>query len=320
MPLGFLLLLAPLLSLPLPAFGQTYPDRPINLYVGYAAGASTDITARALARGMEKLLGVAVVVENKPGGSAAVAAGLVANKKPDGYTLGVISTGAITMRPHLYKLPYDALKDFTPLAQYSRYIGALTVRSDSPFKTIDDFIAYARTNPGMSYSSPGMYAQQHLATELFRQCKNLDFKHIPTKGGSEAAALLVGRHVDFTAGAGVHMQFVKQGMFRMLALYNTDKRDPNFPEIPTLKEIGCDDAPALGYLIVAPKDLPDPVYRKLSDAIRRVLESPEFQKTLEGFEIPYDYKDRRQLEKDLVEDYHLYKTFLDKMGAKAEKE
>jgi len=320
MPIIVRLVLAFTLSIPLAASGQAYPDRPINLYVGYAAGASTDLTARALARGLEKLLGVAVVVENKPGGSAAVAAGQVANKKPDGYTLGVISTGAITARPHLYKLPYDALKDFTLLAQYSRYIGALTVRNDSPFKTIDDFIVYARANPGVSYSSPGMYTQQHLATELFRQCKNLDFKHLPTKGGSEAAALLVGKHVDFTAGAGVHMQFVKQGMFRMLVLYNTDRRDPNFPEIPTLKELGCDDAPALGYLIVAPKDLPDPVYRKLGEAIRKVVETPEFQKTLESFEIPYDYKDRRQLEKDLVNEYNFYKVFLDKMGAKAEGE
>jgi tripartite-type tricarboxylate transporter receptor subunit TctC len=262
MPIRARLVLAFIFTFPLAASGQTFPDRPINLYVGYAAGASTDITARALGRGLEKLLGVSVVVENKPGGSAAVAAGQVANRKPDGYTLGVISTGAVTTRPHLYKLPYDALKDFTLIAQYSRYIGALTVRSDSPFKTIDDFIAYARANPGLPYSSPGMYTQQHLATELFRQCKGLDFKHVPTKGGSEAAALLIGKHVDFTAGAGLHMQFVKQGVFRMLALYNTDKRDPNFPEVPTLKELGCDDAPALGYLIVGPKDLPDPIYKK----------------------------------------------------------
>jgi tripartite-type tricarboxylate transporter receptor subunit TctC len=304
--------------LPHPALGQEFPTKPITIYCGYAAGATTDITARALASGLEKVLGVPVVVENKAGGGATVAAGLVASKKPDGYTLGVVSTGVITVRPHLLTLAYDPLKDFTLISQYSLYIGAVTVLKDSPYKNIGEFIAYAKANPGLSYASPGMYTQQHLATELFRQCQGLDFKHIPTKGGAEANTQLLGKHVNFVAGAGQHIQYVKQGVFRMLAVFNTDKRDPNYPDVPTIKELGCQDAPALGYIVVGPKGMPEAIYKKLSGAIKKVVEGSDFQKLLSHLEIPYAYKDRAQMEKDVLVEYEFYKTFLQKMGAKKE--
>ena len=100
--------------------------------------------------------------------------------------------------------------------------------------------------------------------------------------------------------------------------YATSERDPTQPDVPTMKDIGCQDAPALGYLVLAPKGLPDPVYKVLSDAIRKVTEGPDFQRTLTRLEIPYDYKDRRQLEKETAEDFYVYKAFLEKMGVKPE--
>ena len=300
------------------AFGQVFPNKHINIYVGYGPGATTDLTARALGEGLEKLLGVPIVVENKPGASAGVASGLIARQKPDGYTLGIVDTGAITMRPHLFKPSYDPLNDFTLIAQYSHYIGALVVRADSPFKTVNDLVAYAKANPFLSYSSPGVYSQQQLAIELFRQCKGLEFTHIPSKGGSDANNLLLGKHIDFAAGGGQHMAFVRQGRFRNLLLLNTDERDPNQPDVPTMKDIGCQDAPAAGYLVIAPKGLPDPVYNILSDAIHKVVAGPDFQKALVRMEIPYDYKDRSQLEKEIAGQSYFYKTLLDKMGVKPE--
>jgi tripartite-type tricarboxylate transporter receptor subunit TctC len=308
------LALACLLSLSFPA-AAAYPDQPITIYCGYAAGATTDLTARALADGAEKMLGVPVVVENKPGGGATVAAALVASKKPDGYTLGVISTGALTVRPHMLKVAYDPAKDFTVIMQYSRYIGALCVLSDSPIKTVDEFVAYAKAHPGLSYGSSGMYTQQQLATELFAQCKGLTFKHVPFKGGAPANTALLGKHTDFVAGAGQHIQYVKQGKFRMLVLYNTDKRDPNYPDIPTLKELGCKDAPALGYILVGPKGLPADVYRKVSETFKKVSESPAFQKVLTNLNLPYDYKNREEMEKEMPVQSEFYATFLKKMGA-----
>ena len=312
------LILAWFISLPIAAFGQAYPDKPISIYCGYAAGASTDVTARALAEGAEKPLGVPVVVENKAGGGATVAAALVASKKPDGYTLGVISTGALTVRPHLVKLSYNPLQDFTVIMQYSIYIGGLCVLRESPIQTIDEFVTYAKAHPGLSYGSPGMFTQQHLATELFRECKGLTFKHVPTKGGAEANTALLGKHTDFVAGAGQHIAYLKQGLFRMLVVYNTDKRDPNFPNVPTLKEIGCPDAPALGYIVVGPKGIPDAISNKLGETFKKVVEGPAFQKVLANFDLPYDYKDRAQMEKEVPAEYEWFKTFLKKMGVKKE--
>lgn len=312
---GFLL--STLLCVPLFAQGQAYPSKPVTVYIGFAAGATTDLSARALGEGLEKLLGVTFVMESKPGATATVATGLVARAKPDGYTLGVVSTGVITVRPHIMRLAYDPLKDFTLLSQYSHYVGALTVLGNAPFKTIDEFTAYAKTRT-LSYSSSGLYSQQQLAAELFRQCKGLEFTHVPTKGGAEANTMLLGKHVDFTAGAGQHLQYVKEGRMRMLVLFNTDKRDPSYPEVPTMKEIGCPDAPALGYLVIAPKGLPAAVSKKLGDAIRKVAEGPAFQKALERMEIPYDYKDQSQLEKETPKEFYAYKSFLEKMGVKPE--
>lgn len=312
------LILTFLVSFSLSAFGQAFPNKHINVYVGYGPGATTDLSARALGEGLEKVLGVPIVVENKPGATAGVAAAMVAHAKPDGYTLGVVSTGVVTVRPHILRAPYDPLKDFTLIAQYSHYIGALTVRGDSPIKTVDDFVAYAKAHPGLSYSSSGTNSQQQMGVELFRQCKGLEFTHLPAKGGAEANTLLLGGHVDFTAGSGQHMQYVRQGRLRNLVLLNTTERDPNQPDVPTMKDIGCQDAPALGYLIIGPKGLPDPVYKVLSDAIRKVVEGPAFRKTLANLDIPYDYKDRAQLEKETVEHFYLYKAFLEKMGVKPE--
>ena len=297
---------------------QTFPDKPITIYCGYAAGATTDLTARALAQGVEKLLGVPVVVENKTGGAATVAAALVASKKGDGYTLGVTSTAAITMRPHLMKLGYTGPKDFTVLMQYSRFIGALCVLKDSPWKNIEEFIAYARKHPGMAYASNGMYTQQQLAVEIFRQCKGLDFKHMPTKGGTEANTALLGKHVEFIPGAGSHLPLVKQGAFRQLLILNSDKRDPVYPDLPTLMEIGCPDNPANGYIVMGPKAMPAPVVKKLGEAFTKVAQSAEFRKLLDSYDLPYDYKDQNQLAKDIPAEFDWYKGFLQKLGVKKE--
>jgi tripartite-type tricarboxylate transporter receptor subunit TctC len=307
-----------LASLPAPAAGQAYPDRPITIYCSYAAGATTDLTTRALAEGVEKILGVPVVVENKTGGTSTVCAGLVASKKPDGYTLGVISTGALTLMPHMVKLSYNPLKDFTPIMQYSRFLGGLTVLSESPIKTVDDFIAHAKANPGLSYGSPGMYSQQHLAVELFGQCKGLKLKHVPFKGGAESNTALLGKHLDFVAGSGQHVRFVKQGIFRVLLIYNSNKRDPNFPNIPTQEEIGCQDYAANGMMLAGPKGIPEAMVKKLEEAFKKVSEAPPFHKLLDQFDLPYDYKGRAELEKEMPLQYEAAKNLLMKMGFKKE--
>lgn len=305
----FFLFYAPLVS------AQKYPDKPITIYCAYAAD-TTDLTTRSLAEGVEKILGVPVVVENKPGGGSTVCAGLLATKKPDGYTLGVISTGALRLLPHLTKISYNPMKDFTLLMQYSHFLGGLCVLSESPIKTVDDFIAYAKAHPNLSYGSPGMYSQQHLAVELFAQCKGLTFKHVPYKSGAETSTALLGKHIDFAAGSGTHLRYVKQGAFRELLTYNSNKRSHYNPNIPTLEEIGCQDFPANAMILVGPKGLPEPIAKKLGETFKTVADSAAFQSRLASLDLPYAYKGQAQLEKEIPQQYEAGKILLTKMGAK----
>ncbi len=304
-----------LISFPATAIGQDYPNKPITMYCGFAPGATTDLTTRALAAGAEKLLGVPFVVENKPGAGATVAPALLARQKPDGYTIQGGTSGALVSRPHLLKLGYDPLKDFTYLVQFSRYIGGLCVNADSPLKTIDDFIAYAKDHPGLSYGSSGTYTQQQLAVELLAKCKGLTFKHVSTKGGAEFNTLLLGRHTDFVAGSGSHIPYVKQGVFRMLLVYNQDERDPNYPDIPTLKELGCGDVPAHSYIVIGPKGMPPAISKKLVDTFKKVIEGPEFRKLLANNNLPFDFKDQDQLGKIIPAQHEWYKNYFKQIGA-----
>lgn len=298
------------------AQAQDFPNKPITLYVGFAAGATTDIVGRSLAAGAEKILGVPIVVEQKAGASATLCAGLVASKKPDGYTLGIVSSDAIMRLPDLIKVAFDPMKDFSYIGQYAGYSGALVVMADSPIKTIEEFIAYAKAHPGMTYASNGINNHQAMSIEILAQCKGLSFKAIPYTGGSEAITSLLGKHVDFLSGAGSHLPYVQQGKFRMLMVAQTEKRSPDYPNIPTLKELGCPDVPPNTQIIIAPKGMPDAIADKLESAFKKVHDSPEFQQVLKQIKSPYLYKDRKTLEKDMRAEYELYKEYHKKTGTK----
>jgi len=293
-----------------------YPEKPITIYCGYGPGASTDVSARSLASSLEKMWGIPVVVENKAGGGTTVCAGLVASKKPDGYTLGVISEGALATSPLLQNLAYDPLKDFTFLAQYATYFGAFVVRSDSPWKTLDEFIAHAKAHPGMTYSSTGLFTRQQLSAELLAQCKGITFRHVPTKGGTDASTMLLGGHVDFSTGSS-QIVYVRQGAFRLLVEVNRQKR--SFPNIPTLTELGCPDVPPGGIDVVAPKGLPPAISKKIGEAIKKIVAEPPFQKVLTSFDVPYDYLDQEGLEKKIKKEFEWFREYLKKAGVKTVK-
>ena len=309
-----LILVCGLSFFPLLSHAQDYPNKPITLYCSYVAGATTDITARALAAGAEKLLGVPVLVENKPGGNSTVCAALLATKKPDGYTLAVISMGVIDQMPLLYKVNYDPFNSFTPILQYSRWIGGLCVLSESPIKTIDEFITYAKAHPGMTYGSPGPYSPQQLAVHMLGECKGAQFKHVPFKGGAEAVTAFLGKHTDFIAGSGSHIPYVNQGKARLLLVYNAPKRDPKYPNVPTLTELGCEDFPADRMIALAPKGLPDPIRKKLHDAFKKVTESPEFLKMLDQINLPHEYRSGEELDREIPTRNEWFKAFYKKMG------
>ncbi len=309
--------MALLLFFPFQALSQDFPTKPITIYCGFEAGATTDVSIRGLATQLEKILGVSVVVENKDGGAASVAAALIATKPPDGYMLSVLDTILLTARPHLIPVAFDPLKDFTFLGQYGETNAGICVLSDSPFKTIDDFIKYAKEHPGrLSYGSAGTYSRGHIGMEIFAQCKGLTFKHVPFTGGAPANTALLGKHVDFVAGVGQHLQYVRQEAFRLLMVFSAEKRDPHFPDIPMLKDLGCEDIPLSTHGVLGPAGISDAISKKLGEAFKKAIDTPEFRKTLEKFYLIYSYKDGDQLEKDLASQYEWYKTFLSKLGVK----
>ncbi len=296
------------------ACAAAFPDKPITMYVAFAAGGTTDITARALAQGIEKRLGVPVAVENKGGGGATVANSLLASKKPDGYSLLATSTGSITVRPLLVKLAYTATS-FRVLMQYTLYVGSLTVRTDAPWKNINEFIDYAQKNPGLTYSSSGPHTQQQVAVESLAMCKNLKFKHVPTKGGSTANTALLGGHVDFVAGSGSHLPLVEQGAFRELLIFHRDERYPKSPDVPIMKDIGCPPTnPANGMIVVAPAGLPDDIAAKLNDALRQTAQSPEFRQLLEKYNLPYAYEEGPEIQKQFPAEIEWYRKYFTDMG------
>ncbi len=305
-----------LLLSPFQAFSQDFPTKAITIYCGQSAGATTDLTARAIAEGAQEELGAPVVVENKPGGGQTVAATLLANRKGDGYTLGAIGSSALDIRHMILKVAYDPFKDFTYILAYGVYPGGLCVRADSPFKTLTDLIEHSRKNPGtLSYSSSGTGAPHQLAIEYLAQQAGIKFKHVPFAGGAPACTALIGGHVDFTAGAGIHLNYLKQGVFRMLAVTTSTKREARFPDIPTLKDLGYKMVPSGGdYLILAPRGLPDPVLKKIEAAFRKAAYSPKFQKTLENLDVPFAFKDRQRLEAEAPKNYQFWGGLLKELG------
>jgi tripartite-type tricarboxylate transporter receptor subunit TctC len=305
---------------PLIGFSQDFPTKPITIYCGFEAGATTDLTARALAEAGQKIFGVPVVVENKAGGGSTVAASLVASKKPDGYTLAVVASSAMDVRHIMLAPPYNPAKDFTFLMVYGNYVGGICVLKESPFKTLNDLLDHARKNPGsLSYSSSGIGANQQLAVDYLAKQAKVSFKHVPFKGGAPASTALIGKHVDFTAGAGIHLNYVKQEIFRMLAVTSAEQRDPEFPEVPSLKDLGYQDLPPQQYLLLAPKGLPAAISKKLEDSFRQAVHSAEFKKVMKNLSVPFSFKDRRQLEADFPGTYKFYDDLLKEIGIKTKK-
>ena len=258
-----------------PARAQAYPARPINLIVPWPAGGSTDRHLRTLAEIAGKHLGQTIVIENKPGGGGTLGPGTMAmTAKPDGYTLAQLPMGMLRM-PHMQKVPWDPLKDFTYILGVSGYTFGFTVRADSPYKTFNDYIEAARKQPGkIDYGSTGIGTSPHLLIEELATAAKVTLNHVPFKGNADLTQALLGGHVMAMSDASGWDKFVDGGQMRLLATFG-EKRTQRWPTVPTAKELGYDIVYASPYGLVGPKGMDPAVVKALHDAFKKAMDDPK---------------------------------------------
>lgn len=261
------------------AFAQTaWPDKPIRIVVGFAPGGFTDVLARLLGQKLSERLGQPVVVDNKPGAAGTLGADIVAKAKPDGYTLLLAHSNSNSVAPALYpKLPYDVVKDFTPIIPVANTPLLLTVHPNLPAKNVKEFVALAKSKPGaLSFASSGGGSAQHLAAERFQLATGTHMTHIPYKGSGQAIVDLLSGQVDlnFESPPNV-MTHAKAGKLRLLAI-TSNKRSPLLPDVPTMAEAGVKNAEMLQWFaVMGPAKMPADITRRLNTEIAAILKQPD---------------------------------------------
>ena len=281
-------------SLVWPAWAD-YPERPITLTVTVDPGGTTDLLARALAVGMEKYLGRALVIANKGGAGGSIGLGVLANSKPDGYSLCVTQNVAMIDAPLMQKVTFKPLKSFTPVAVFAHSEHtALLVKSDAPWKTFKEFIDHVKKNPGkVKYSTGGVGGGMHVAMEYIAHKDDLKWVHVPYKGTSPARTALLGGHVDACSSGNDWPPFVKSGNLRVLATHG-ETRSSNSPDAPTLKELGYEFVSQTFHSIVGPAGLPADVQKKLETAVQKGMETQEFKTMAQRIYITTLFMDGKQ--------------------------
>ena len=262
----------------LPAFAQSYPDKPIRFIVGFAPGGVTDIVARALGQKLYERLGQQVVVENRAGGSGVIAAVMTAKSPPDGYTLlmSSISTMATNVSTSA-NLPYDPLRDFAPITLVVVTPYLATVNAVLPIANLREFIALAKAKPGqLNFGSSGTGGGAHLAVELFKVMAGIELTHVPYKGASLALTDLMGGHIQLTfSQPPIVLPHIRSGKVKGLAITSA-QRLAALPEFPTFAESGVAGYEATSWQgLVAPAGTPRAIVMKLNAEIRRALRLPD---------------------------------------------
>jgi tripartite-type tricarboxylate transporter receptor subunit TctC len=262
----------------LPARAQTgYPSQPIKMIVPYPAGGTTDFLGRLVADQFTTGLGATVIVENKPGAGTALGATQVAAATPDGYTLLMATSTTLAINKALYKkLPYDPVKDFTPIALVAGVPFALVVNPQIPVKTLAEFIAYAKSKPGLAYGSAGNGSPQHLGAEMLKAATGIDIRHVPYRSSVRAMLDVIAGHIPFMVmDLQPALPEIRDGKLRILGV-TTPKRVAAAPNIPTLAEAGLAGFELVAWQgVVGPAGLPRPIADKLAAQIAKLVDDPQ---------------------------------------------
>jgi tripartite-type tricarboxylate transporter receptor subunit TctC len=268
---------------------KAYPERTVKIIIPWSAGGMTDVLTRPIAKWLEDYYGVPFVVENKPGGGGVVGSLLIEKSKNDGYVIGTTSMSTVSAQ---YVVPVAPdIHNVELISQVISIPATVTVNADSPWQTLEEYITYAKENPGkLKNSNSGIGASAHIYASVFEVKAGIELSHIPYPGYAEAVTALLGGHVDSTNIPLPDVaQHVEAGKLRMLAIAS-DERHPDYPDVPTLKELGIDTVLGNYSGFVAPKGTPKEFIDELDSAIGKCLEDPEIRTFLieAGFQPVYN--------------------------------
>jgi tripartite-type tricarboxylate transporter receptor subunit TctC len=299
-----------------PVAAQNFPERPITLICPWPAGGGTDVAMRALAEAVAKQLGQRVIIENRPGAAGTVGPGSMAQTaKPDGYTISQMAISVFRI-PYLQKVNYDPNNDFTWIIGITGYTFGVVVRSDSPWKTWQELIAYARANPGkFSYASPGTGTSLHITMEEIAQREGIQWLHVPFKGQADATAAVLGGHVNASADSTGWGEMVDAGRLRMLVSWGAE-RTKRWPSVPTLKELGYGIVSNSPYGIAGPKGMDPKVVKILHDAFKKAIDDPAYVKTIERLDQEKWYLGSEDYAKYARETFAEQKVMMERLGLK----
>ena len=260
------------------ALAQDYPAKPVRLLIGFPPGGNVDVVGRIMAQKMSEGFERQVLPENRTGAGSIIANEFVAKSAPDGYTLLVVSGAFVTQAATMRKLPYDSVRDFSWISTVVTYPLVISVRSDSRFKTLDEFIGYAKSNPGkLYYPSPGMGTLFHLAAEMFMSMAGLDMAHVPFRGGAEPLTEVLSGRMELLFDALTNSYpHIQAGKFRPLAVTSLE-RSSSLPNVPTVAQSvpGYEASSFLG--IAAPAATPPAIVERVNREVRRVVALPDIR-------------------------------------------
>jgi tripartite-type tricarboxylate transporter receptor subunit TctC len=297
-----------------PAAAQ-YPERALTIVAAYPAGGMVDIVARPLAEGMKKKFPKGVAVLNRPGGGGSVGMAEVAQAKPDGYTVILAPVSTLVIHPQLNDLPYKTPDDYQPIINTIAFYPLLVVREDAPWKTVQEFVTAAKSNPAKyRVGTPGEGTGSHLSLEQLAAAAGFKFTHVPFSGWGESSPALLGGHVDaVVAQPGEVKPLVEGKKLRTLVVFQ-QKRHEVFPNTPTAKELGWDAGLGTWFVLTAPKGTPPAVVQYIHDAAKTAMEEPSFVNLMKTRAVELDYKNGEKARADLWHEYKAYGDILRRLG------
>jgi tripartite-type tricarboxylate transporter receptor subunit TctC len=312
--LRFLMVVLMFLATVVPAAAE-YPERPLTIVVAYPAGGMVDIVARPMAESMKKKFPKGVAVLNRPGGGGSVGLAEVVQAKPDGYTICLAPNSTLAIHPQLNDLPYRTPDDYEPILSTISFYTLITVKAESPYKTIQEFVAAAKASPGkLRVGSPGEGTISHLTLERWGATAGFKTTHVPFSGWGETSPALLGGHIDAAmAQPGEVKPLVDAKKLRVLAVASP-QRHAYFPDAPTGKEAGLGDAAGTWFVYTAPKGTPPAVLKYIHDAAKAALEDAAFVTLMKARGVDIDYKTGDKSRQDLHREYKEHREVLQRLG------